>query len=156
MDRDDLERLSRDDLIALVLVQAAQIAAQATRIAALETRLGPPKTADNSSLPPAQGHKPNRAERRGQKRKGRPGSFRALAANPDRVVEATAQRCPHCAQALTSADQPGFHAYDHIDLPPIRPVVTRIHRHRGQCPACRRGFSAPAPAGMAPRIKSVG
>src|SRR5260370_11052359 len=42
------------------------------------------------------------------------------------------------------------HAYDHIDLPPIKPVVTRVHRHRGVCPCCRRGFSAPFPEGMAP------
>ena len=37
-----------------------------------------------------------------------------------------------------------------FDLPPIRPVVTRVHRHRGICPGCRRGFSAPAPDGFAP------
>src|SRR5260370_26910609 len=37
-----------------------------------------------------------------------------------------------------------------MELPPIRPVTTRIHRHRGVCPSCRRGFSAPRPAGMPP------
>jgi len=151
MNREALERLSKDDLIALVLAQAAQIAALEKRIAELEARLGPAKTPDNSSLPPAQGHKPNRAERRAaKKRQGRPGSFRKLADQPDRVVETLAPECPHCAHPLGAADQPGFHAYDHIDLPPIRPVVTRVHRHRGVCPGCRRGFSAPAPAGMAP------
>lgn len=151
MDRDALERLSTDDLIALVLAQAAQIETLSKRIAELEARLGPPKTPDNSSLPPSQGDKPNRAEHRAaKKRKGRPGAFRALAANPDRVVATTAQHCPHCAQALTPADQPEFHAYDHVELPPIRPVITRIHRHRGRCPCCRRAFSAPAPTGMAP------
>ena len=76
--------------------------------------------------------------------------FRALADNPDRIAESLAERCPHCAQELSPADQPGFHAYDHIELPPIRPVVTRIHRHRGVCPNCRRSFSAPPPAGMPP------
>ena len=152
MNRDALERLSREDLIALVLAQAAQIEALTRRVAELEAKLGqPPKTPDNSSVPPAQGRKPNRAERRAAaKRKGRPGVFRTLAENPDRVVEARAAACPHCAHALTPADQPGFHAYDHIDLPPIRPVVTRVQRHRGICPGCRRAFSAPAPEGMAP------
>jgi transposase len=51
---------------------------------------------------------------------------------------------------LRPDDQLGFHAYDHIELPEIRPVVTRIHRHRGTCPHCRRGFSASPPAGMPP------
>jgi transposase len=152
MYRDDLAKLSKEELIALVLAQAAQIEELTRRIAELEAKLGgPPKTPDNSSIPPSQGRKPSRAERRAaKKRKGRPGVFRALASNPDRIIECVAERCPHCAHALTPADQSGFHAYDHIELPPIRPVITRIHRHRGVCPSCRRGFSAPPPAGMPP------
>jgi transposase len=74
--------------------------------------------------------------------------FRTLAVNPDRIVSNIAEHCPHCEHALTPADQPDFRAYDHIELPPIRPVITRIHRYRGVCPSCRRGFSAPPPAGM--------
>jgi len=152
MYQDELATLSRDELTALALRQAAQIAELSRRVAELEAKLGgPPKTPDNSSIPPAQAPKPNRAERRaGKKRKGRPGVFRALAADPDRTVAVRAERCPHCEHALAWEDQPGFHAYDHIDLPPIRPVVTRVHRHRGICPHCRRGFSASPPQGMAP------
>jgi len=152
MYQDELAKLSRDELIALGLAQAAQIEALTQRIAELEGKLGqPPKTPDNSSVPPSQGRKANRAERRAaKKRKGRPGVFRALADNPDRIVESLAQCCPHCAHELSPDDQPGFHAYDHIELPAIRPVVTRIQRHRGTCPHCRRGFSAAPPAGMPP------
>ena len=152
MYQDDLAKLSKEELIALVLAQAAQIAELTRRIAELEVKLGgPPKTPDNSSVPPSQGRKPSRAERRAaKKRKGRPGMFRALARNPDRIIESVAEVCPHCEHALTAADQSGFHAYNHIELPPIRPVITRIHRHRGVCPSCRRGFSAPPPAGMPP------
>ena len=152
MYREELAKLSNQELIALVLAQASQIEELTRRIAELETKLGgPPKTPDNSSLPPSQGRKPNQAERRAaNKRKGRPGVFRALAPNPDRIVASVAEHCPHCERALTPADQVGFHAYDHIELPLIRPVITRIHRHRGVCPGCRRGFSAPPPAGMSP------
>jgi transposase len=132
--------------------QAAQIEALMKRVEDLEAKLGkPPKTPDNSSMPPSQGQKPNRAERRAAKtRKGHPGVFRALSENPDRVVETRAESCPHCEHALSAADQPEFHAYDHIEVPPIKPVVIRIHRHRSTCPCCRRGLSAPAPEGMAP------
>src|SRR6266436_879432 len=152
MYRDELAKLSKDELIALGLAQAAQIEELTRRVAELEAKLGgPPKTPDNSSIPPSQGRKPSRAERRAaKKRKGRPGVFRALAPNPDRIIESVAERCPHCEHTLTAADQSGFHAYDHVELPPIRPVITRIHRHRGICPSCRRGFSAPPPAGMSP------
>src|SRR5438128_2430662 len=152
MYRDELAKLSKDELIALGLAHAAQIEELTRRVAKLEAKLGgPPKTPDNSSIPPSQGRKPSRAERRAaKKRKGRPGVFRALAPNPDRIIESVAERCPHCEHTLTAADQSGFHAYDHVALPPIRPVITRIHRHRGVCPSCRRGFSAPPPAGMSP------
>jgi transposase len=158
MNRDALQKLDKEDLIALVLAQADVIAKLTEQTALLEKRLAeveaklgkPPKTPDNSSIPPSQGHKPNRAERRAAKRKGHPGVARALAENPDRIVEARAGACPHCDHGLTAADQQDFHAYDHIDLPPIRPVVTRVHRHRGTCPCCRRAFQAPAPEGLEP------
>jgi len=165
MNRDALSQLSKDDLIALVLAQADAIERQTAHIESLTARIGtlmkrveeleaklgqPPKTPENSSVPPSRGEKPNRGERRAATRKGHPGACRELAPHPDRVVESLADACPHCTHGLSAADQPDFHAYDHIDLPPIRPVVTRIHRHRGVCPCCRRGFSAPAPEGMAP------
>src|SRR6266581_5365937 len=68
---------ARDERIDELL---AQVKALNVRIAELEAKLGgPPKTPDNSSLPPSRGRKPNRAERRAaKKRKGRPGVFRAL------------------------------------------------------------------------------
>src|SRR5271155_771084 len=164
MYQDDLAKLSKEELIALVLAQEGQIEQLTRRIAELEAKLGgPPKSPDNSSIPPSQGRKPSRAERRAaKKRKGRPGVFRALAPNPDPIIESVAERCPHCEHALTPADQSGFRAGacpragqrpdpgDQIELPPLRPVITRIHRHRGVCPNCRRGFTAPAPAEMPP------
>src|SRR6202049_3321037 len=103
MNPDTLARFSKDDLIALIVAQAEVIARQTAQIEALtkqidvlmkrveawEAELGkPPKTPDNSSVPPSQGRKPNRAERRAvKKRKGHPGAFRKLSETPDRVVE---------------------------------------------------------------------
>jgi transposase len=164
VDRAALLTLSRDDLIALieaqagqiaelVEVQAQQIAGLVARIAELEAKLGnPPKTPDNSSLPPSKGQKANLPDRGKKKpRPGRPGVTRALSEHPDRIIEATLAACPHCDHALGAADMTGIHAYDHIDLPPVRPIVTRINRHRGICPCCRRAVSAPAPEGFEPR-----
>lgn len=51
---------------------------------------------------------------------------------------------------LSAADQPKVHSYDHIALPPIEPVATRINSHRGVCPCCAVSVKAPAPAGMEP------
>ena len=153
MDPATLLTLPRDDLIALIEAQTGQIVVLAARIADLEARLAaPPKTPDNSSLPPSKGQKPNRPERPKPPRRGRPGVARALAEYPDRIIEATLATCPHCDRALGAADITGVHAYDHIDLPPIRPIVTRInrHRHRGVCPCCRKAVSAASPEGFEP------
>src|ERR1700745_4508633 len=102
MYQNDLAKLSTEELIALALAQTAQIEELTRRIADLEAKLGgPPKTPDNSSLPPSQGRKPNRAERRAaKKRKGRPGVFRALAPNPDRIGASRAGCCPQREHAL--------------------------------------------------------
>ena len=63
MDRlPDLSSLSHDGKDALIHALWAQVQALTARVAGLEARLGvPPKTPDNSSLPPSQGKKPLRA-----------------------------------------------------------------------------------------------
>src|SRR5713101_7996206 len=159
MYHNELAKLSKEELIALVLAQAAQIEELTRRVAELEARLGgPPKTPDNSSVPPSQGGKPNRAERRAaKKRKGRPGVFRALAPHPDRIIDSVAQHCPHCEHALTPADQAGFHAYDHTELPP------RLQRAAARRDAAGLAFW-PQPGGADPtparhpgdRLRAVG
>ena len=151
--------LSHDELIALILAQHAQIEAQAQQISVLTARVAeldaklasPPKTPDNSSLPPSKGQKanlPDPAEK--LPRRSRPGVARALSAHPDTIIEAMLSACPHCDRALGQADQPEIHAYDHVELPPIRPFVTRINRHSGVCPGCRKHVVAPAPEGLEP------
>ncbi len=159
MNREVLLALSKDDLVALILAQQAQIEAQTRQIAALTARIAeleaklaaPPKTPDNSSLPPSKGQKPNLPDPGKKKpRPSRPGVSRPLAEHPDRIIEATLAACPHCDHALGPADMSDIHAYDHVDLPPIRPIVTRIHRRRGVCPCCRKHVSAPAPEGFEP------
>jgi transposase len=153
----DLASLDNDALRALVLQLLA-------RIADLEARLdaaggGAPKTPANSSLPPSSAQKGNveagAAGRGGKKRRpgkdgrGRPGKARQLHPDPDRVLERFATQCG-CGARLRPGDQPRVHAYDHIDIPPLRPEVTRIHLHSGRCPCCAKRVSGAPPEGMSP------
>lgn len=120
------------------------------RIAELEAKLGvPPKTPDNSSLPPSSAKKANGTDAPAEKkrRKGRPGVARALAENPDATRNIYAKLCG-CGTQLMQADQQLAHAYDHIEIPPIKPITTRINLHRGQCPCCKKTTTAKAPADM--------
>ena len=159
----DLSRLSHDEKDALILALWAQVQALTTqvqiltaRVAELEAKLGvPPKTPDNSSVPPSKGHKPNRAKKakRSGPRQGslgRTGGGRALAANPDEVVTAKPVRCAHCQAALGATDQTLHGRYDKIDLPKVAPVVTRVEHYAGQCPSCGGITLAPLPEGLEP------
>ena len=156
MTRDSLGQLDKSELIALVLAQAEQIrvlteqtAALQVRVAALEAQLKiPPKTPNNSSVPPSAGQKSNCAETPKKRRKGRPGVARELCPNPDHVRDIFAEVCTNCATSLTPADQPEVHAYDHIDMPLIKPDTTRINLHSGDCPCCGERVAATAPTDM--------
>lgn len=108
MNRAALERLSKDNLIALVLAQPAQIEALVAQVnqltagvAELEAKLNePPKTSDNSSRRPSKGEKPNQTERRKARRKRRPDVFRAFAENVDLDIFALPQQSGHRAPAV--------------------------------------------------------
>jgi len=159
----DLSRLTHEEKDALILalwrqVQAltAQVQTLMARVAELEAKLGgPPKTPDNSSLPPSQGKKPNRAAkapRRGPRpgSLGRMGGGRALTENPDEIVSAKPVRCAHCQTTLGEADQVLHGRYDKIDLPQVAPVVTRVERYAGRCRCCGGTTLAPVPEGLEP------
>jgi transposase len=140
-------------LLAALVQQNSELLAEIkrllARIAELEAKLDqPPKTPGNSSLPPSRGQKTN-AEPPAIKpqRKGHPGVARRLAENPDATRRFYAERCA-CGAVLGAAEQDLAKAYDHIDIPPIRPVVMRIELFRATCPCCKARVTARAPADM--------
>src|SRR4051795_4964337 len=143
----DLSRLTEAEKDTLIL-------ALWTRVAELEARLNaPPKTPGNSSLPPSRGHKADRPEKAGppgprRGSLGREGGGRSLAEEPDQRVIAKAAACVHCRATLGESDQRLHARYDKIDLPPVRPVVTRVERYRGRCPCCGGTTLAPVPEGL--------
>jgi transposase len=130
-----------------------QISALLARIAELEARAGkPPKTPSNSSLPPSSGQKSNVADKSGTKkkcRKGRPGVARELCPNPDVTRDFFAERCD-CGGKVPPKGQVLAHAYDHIEIPPIRPWTTRNNLYKGDCSCCGKTVTAKPPADMPP------
>jgi transposase len=150
----DLSDLSHAEKDALIRALWQRLEAAERRIAELEARLGEPsKTPDNSSLPPSKGQKPNKPEtgkRIGpsQGSLGRKGGGRPLACDPDETVTAKAVACAHCQSALSDADQVLHGRYDKIDLPLVRPMVTRVERYAGHCPCCGGVTLAAIPTGL--------
>ena len=155
MNREALSRLSKDELIDIIVAQARQIEVLAARVGELEARLGEPaKSSSNSSQPPSRDRKANKPPRppgaRREASVGRAGGGRPLHPAPDRIVEARAKQCPHCASGLEAAAQRPVAVYDRIELPPIRPVVTRVVLHAARCPGCAALVTAMAPVGLEP------
>jgi transposase len=153
----DLSKLSlaeKDDLILSLLPLVGQLEAALARIAELEKRLAtferPPKNPDNSSLPPSKGPKPDRPAGDKPPRKSRPGVGRALEPSPDRIVDARLDACPHCAAAFPVEQQSLQQVYDRIELPPIKPDVTRVRLFGGSCACCGARAIAAAPSGLEP------
>lgn len=138
---------------ALILAQAETIALLTRRIAELEARLGlPPKTPDNSSTPPSHGRKASGgpASDCGPKAKGKPhrGAHRSLHPDPTARRDILAAACPHCGADVSQIPQSPGAAYDHIEMPAIKPEVTRVTLHGGVCPCCAGRFKAAAPPDM--------
>jgi len=150
----DLSRLSHAEKDDLILSLFGRLDAALARIADLEKRLAvferPPKTPDNSSLPPSTGQKFERPAGDKLPRRSRPGVGRMLEPNPDRVVDATLDACPHCAAAFPVEQQAPQQVYDRIELPPIRPDVTRVRLFGGRCACCGERATAQAPSGLEP------
>jgi transposase len=149
-------RLSDREKDALLTEQAALIERLAARVTELEALLAKPrKTSQNSHTPPLQDRKPGvprdkKQDKRRKPRPTRPGSARPLTDVPNETVKRLATACSHCAADVSGQRQACRHRYDHIDIPPIVPVVTRIELFGGRCAACGRRFRAEAPENMVP------
>lgn len=139
----------------LLLAQHEMIERMAARISELESLVGKPrKTSKNSHIPPSKDDFGKRGGKGGKPRTGkrppREGKHRPLAETPDKTERVMAASCCHCGTDVSSQTQHCRHRYDHIDLPPIRPIVTRIELFGARCGGCGRRYRAEAPAGMEP------
>ncbi len=131
MNRDDLERLSKEQLVELVLKLQR-----------------PAKTSRTSSKPPSSDKKARRRHSRpGGAKPGHTGHFRALAENPDETIAHRPASCPACQGALDDhLEGEVIGEYDEIELPRIRPFVRRHLRLAVTCPHCRARVEADLPA----------
>src|SRR5215212_7981824 len=145
MGRSDLERLSKEELIELVL------------------RLQrPEKTSRTSSKPPSTDRKAQRERSKpGGAKPGHEGHSRVISATPDEVVEHRPDRCSCCA-AVLGADLPAemVSVHEQIELPEVKPLVTQHRRLAVRCPACGARVIAPVPEAargtpFGPRLHAV-
>ena len=162
MNREALESLDKPTLIELILAQAEthervvaaltrQVEVLTARVVELEAKLGKPKkTPGNSSTPPSRGQKPSEPAPSQAKGKAHPGAHRALHPHPTARRDVRATSCQHCGADVSGQWQMACQAYDHVEIPDIKPDVTRVTLLGGTCACCAKTFKAPAPEDMAP------
>src|SRR5271165_2875274 len=159
MNRNAFDSLDREGLLGVALALAEsneRLIAKVTNLEAEVARLQakqdrPPKTPNNSSVPPSQGHKKTTEfVKSRRKKKPHPGAHRPLHPNPTHRRDVLASACGHCGADVSGAPQAPCEVYDRIEIPPIAPEITRVSLHGGVCPCCAGRFKAEAPAGLEP------
>jgi len=121
MDRGDLQRLTKEELIDLVLRMQR-----------------PVKTSRTSSKPPSSDRKERRDKAKPSGAKpGHEGHSRVMSEEVDRVVDHHPDQCP-CCRASLSSDLPAetVSQHDKIELPAIKPLIERHRRLAVRCPSC--------------------
>jgi transposase len=145
MGRSDLERLSKEELIELVL------------------RLQrPEKTSRTSSKPPSTDRKEQRERSKpGGAKPGHEGHSRIISDTPDEVVEHRPGRCSCCA-AVLMADLPSetVSIHEQVDLPEVKPLILQHLRLAVLCPTCGTRVVAAVPEAargtpFGPRLHAV-
>ena len=131
MGRNDLERLSKAELIELVM----------------RLRL-PVKTSRTSSRPPSTDRKAQRDKSRpGGAKPGHEGHSWRLSEDFDQAVDHYPDQCSVCGVCLLAALLgEAVSEHDKIDLPEISPVVERHRRMAVICPSCGLRVVAALPA----------
>src|SRR5438270_7829256 len=142
-DSSSLSSADKDALIGTLLARVEELSKRLAELekenAALRAKLKlPPKTPDNSSTPPAQGHKSQGDNVHRRKGKAHPGVHRPLHPNPTQRRNVLASHCPHCRVDVSGVAQDAVQAYDRIEIPEIKPDVTRVTLHGGICPCCAK------------------
>jgi transposase len=130
MNREELERLTKPELIELLL--------------GLQR---PSKTSRTSSKPPSTDRKAKRdSSRPGGAKPGHTGHARALAELPDAYEDHRPAHCQHCGLPF-GEDATGevIGEYDEIDLPEVKPIIRRHRRLACRCATCGKATSAPVP-----------
>jgi len=132
-----------DELIELVAQLREENKQLKRRVQQLEERLG--LNSANSSKPPSTDQKKNKQKPKGGARKGHSGHFRKLSDHVDKHIISKVSQCEYCGSKELQKRSSQFS--DQVDIPEIKPFVTRIECCKYRCKGCGRKQVASFPEG---------
>ncbi len=156
MTQDDLARLSREELIELILAEHAQLEALRADYEALKMKLEkgkkPPTNSSNSSQPPSRDQKRNLPSDRRKRKHGPPAGHpkqeRKFVANPDHTVNVKAETCSGCHTDLRFSEGVLRDVNQITELPPAKAEVIEVRQYEVTCPECGKTQVGAPPAGL--------
>jgi transposase len=150
-----LEQLSREELLALVIRQQEIISLLQAEVAALKAELEkfrpPPATSRNSSRPPSLYQKANSDPQRKKRKKNRRGharQTRPLVDNPNQIISAPVTECQTCQANLTKVKPERIIRRQVTEIPPVKPFIIETQQHKVLCPHCQQLNRGLLPEGL--------
>ncbi len=159
----DLEKLSREELIDLVLAQAEQMANFQVMLAQLqadnevlrvklEKLQKPPTNSSNSSQPPSRDQKRNKPADHPKRKHGPPAGHkkyeRRFVAEPDQIVPLRVTDCPVCHLDLKTAPAVLVDVTQITEIPEPKAQVIEVRQYAVTCPGCGQSHVAEPPVGL--------
>jgi transposase len=163
MIRDELEKLTKDELIELVLRQAQRLTELEQLMVQMSLELEqlrqehngpqkPPANSKNSSQPPSRDQKANQPSDRPKRKHGRgyghAKAQRPWVADPDEVVEIKVEQCPSCQSDLRATAATLVKVNQITELPEAKAKVIEVRQYQVECPGCGQSHVAESPAGL--------
>jgi len=151
-----LEKLSKDELIDIILAMQDKLLALASRMAELEAQLNMNST--NSSMPPSSDRwkRPqSKRKKSGKKPGGQPGHQGhglKITGEPDETVQHKPSVCERCGLDLSGAEGIASDSRYAIDVE-IRTITTRHDQVKTACPNCGAISAGRFPEGLASRMQ---
>jgi transposase len=149
MGKTELEALSKEELIQLILTLQDEIEALRYKF---EKNQKPPTSSKNSSQPPSRDQKGNLPASRRRRRHGPPFGHgkheRKFVAQPDHIIELRAKSCGKCHTDLNSQTGQLVDVNQITELPKAPAQVIEVRQYATTCPECGASQIEEPPAGL--------
>jgi transposase len=156
MTQDDLNKMSKEELIELALEVYGENVQLKAEVEALKLKLEknkkPPTNSGNSSQPPSKDQKSNRPKDQRKKRHGPPVGHvkyeRKMVANPEHLVELKPTSCARCQADLSHAEGRVKAVNQITELPEAKAEVIEVRQIEVTCPCCGQRQTIEPPEGL--------